>query len=227
VTTEITTEVYGSPNITTEITPGGAPGLSAYQLAVAKGFSGSEDEWLASLVGADGQDGADGAAGADGAPGTDGAPGADGSDGEPGASAYEIAVANGFVGSEAAWLASLVGADGAAGANGAPGEDGAPGADGAPGEDGAPGAAGVGVPTGGAAGQLLAKSSGTDYDTEWIDAPEGGSDLAIAAGSAMNPHTTQGAARNAALPVNFFKYTGVDGVDNPTNGAPGDEWIRA
>lgn len=41
--------------------------------------------------------------------------------GIPGQSAYEIAVANGFVGNEVAWLASLVGA---------PGEDGAPGADG-------------------------------------------------------------------------------------------------
>lgn len=38
--------------------------------------------------------------------GAGGAPGADG------ASAYEVAVANGFVGTEAAWLASLVGADG-------------------------------------------------------------------------------------------------------------------
>lgn len=41
--------------------------------------------------------------------------------GIPGQSAYEIAVANGFVGSEAAWLASLVGAPGAPGANGADG----------------------------------------------------------------------------------------------------------
>jgi hypothetical protein len=50
-----------------------------------------------------------------------GADGADGVDGADGASAYEIAVANGFVGDEAAWLASLVGADGADGADGDPG----------------------------------------------------------------------------------------------------------
>lgn len=36
------------------------------------------------------------------------------------------------------------------------------------------GAAGPGVPTGGTAGQLLAKKSGSDYDTEWIDAPQSG-----------------------------------------------------
>lgn len=30
------------------------------------------------------------------------------------------------------------------------------------------------VPTGGTTGQLLAKASGTDFDTEWVDAPSGG-----------------------------------------------------
>ena len=34
-------------------------GKSAYELAVANGFSGTEQEWLASLKGAKGQDGAD------------------------------------------------------------------------------------------------------------------------------------------------------------------------
>ena len=56
-----------------------------------------------------------------------------------GASAYDIAVKNGFVGSEKDWLISLQGADGAPGKDGADGKDGAPGkdgADGAPGKDG-------------------------------------------------------------------------------------------
>jgi hypothetical protein len=118
-----------------------------------------------------------------------GEPGPPGADGEDGASAYEVAVANGFVGNEAAWLASLVGpagadgadgaqgpagADGADGAPGAPGADGADGAPGAPGADGAPG---VGVPTGGATGEILAKASATDFDTEWIAAPSGGGSI--------------------------------------------------
>lgn len=38
--------------------------------------------------------------------------------------------------------------------------------------DGAP--AGVGVPSGGTAGQVLTKDSGTDYATSWQDLPEGG-----------------------------------------------------
>ena len=41
--------------------------------------------------------------------------------------------------------------------------------DGLKGAAGQPGAAGQGVPAGGSAGQILAKKTGTDYDTEWIN----------------------------------------------------------
>ena len=60
----------------------GDPGSSAYEIAVAGGYEGTESEWLASLKG------------------------------EPGKSAYEIAVAGGYEGTQAEWLASLVGATG-------------------------------------------------------------------------------------------------------------------
>lgn len=92
--------------------------------------------------------------------------------GQDGASAYEVAVTNGFEGDEQAWLDSLVGPKGdagAPGAKGAKGDAGAPGAPGSPGAPGAPGADGEGVPLGGAAGQILSKTSETDYDTEWAD----------------------------------------------------------
>ncbi|KAA6220605.1 collagen-like protein [Streptomyces albofaciens JCM 4342] len=65
-----------------------------------------------------------------------------------GKSAYEVALANGFSGTVADWLASLVGPRGPEGATGPRGEQGPrgdrgeqgpPGADGAPGKDGAPG----------------------------------------------------------------------------------------
>ena len=76
------------------------------------------------------------------------------------------------------WVLPSVGAAGPAGADGAPGPAGADGADGAdptvPGPPGADGADGVGVPAGGTTGQVLAKNSNTDYDTEWV-APGGGS----------------------------------------------------
>ena len=45
--------------------------------------------------------------------------------------------------------------------------------------DGQDGAPGVGVPSGGTAGQVLAKASGTDYDTEWVN--QGGVDPATVA----------------------------------------------
>jgi integrin beta 8 len=96
----------------------GLDGLSAYEIAVANGFTGSETDWLDSLIGEPGAPGTPGTPGAPGAPGTPGTPGAPGAPGTPGApgldglSAYEIAVANGFVGTEAQWLASLEGTDG-------------------------------------------------------------------------------------------------------------------
>ncbi|GAA3136731.1 hypothetical protein GCM10010466_29440 [Planomonospora alba] len=57
-----------------------------------------------------------------GPPGEPGPAGDDGMPGAVGASAYEIAVANGFVGTEAEWLASLVGPEGPEGPAGPPGE---------------------------------------------------------------------------------------------------------
>ena len=42
---------------------------------------------------------------------------------------------------------------------------------GEPGQPGQPGKNGIGVPAGGITGQVLAKKSDDDYDTEWIDLP--------------------------------------------------------
>ena len=96
----------------------GPPGVDAYNIAVAQGFVGDEAAWLASLVGPAGIPGADGL---DGAVGPAGPVGPAGNDGAPGADAYALAVAQGFVGDEAAWLASLVGPAGPAGPAGADG----------------------------------------------------------------------------------------------------------
>ena len=108
--------------------PAGADGASAYEVAVQNGFVGTEALWLASLVG---PAGADGSPGADGAKGDKGDPGPAGADstvpgpaGADGASAYEVAVQNGFVGTEAQWLASLVGPPGPQGEPGSGGAGG-------------------------------------------------------------------------------------------------------
>ena len=71
----------------------GDPGDSAYEVAVANGFAGTEEEWLESLK-------------------------VQGDPGDPGDSAYEVAVANGFAGTEEQWLESLQGTDGIDGEDG-------------------------------------------------------------------------------------------------------------
>ena len=60
-------------------------GYSAYEIAVQQGFVGTEDEWLASLVGPEGPDGK---------------------------SAYEVAVENGYIGTEQEWVNDFLTPDG-------------------------------------------------------------------------------------------------------------------
>lgn len=90
-----------------------------------------------------------------GPPGEDGEAGAPGADGDPGPQGEP-------------------GPPGDPGADGADGADGAPGTDGADGADGADGPPGPGVAAGGTTDQILSKNSNADYDTEWVDAPTGG-----------------------------------------------------
>lgn len=119
-----------------KISEKGGNGKSAFEIAVENGFVGTETEWLESLRGKDGAmgpqgeqgpPGADGQPGKNGEQGSPGVDGRDGLDGTNGKSAFEIAVENGFVGTEAEWLESLKGKDGAAGPQG---EQGPPGKDG-------------------------------------------------------------------------------------------------
>jgi hypothetical protein len=105
----------------------GTNGSSAYQIAVAGGYVGTEAQWLASLVGPQGPAGA---TGPQGPIGLTGATGLQGPAGTNGSSAYQIAVAGGYVGTEAQWLASLVGPAGTAGATGATGATGPAGTNG-------------------------------------------------------------------------------------------------
>lgn len=93
----------------------GADGASAYQIWLDAGNTGTEADFLASLVGSDGADGADGVDGADGINGTNGA------DGTDGLSAYQIWLDAGNTGTEVDFLASLIGLTGADGADGVDG----------------------------------------------------------------------------------------------------------
>lgn len=104
-------------------------GKSAYQLAVENGFDGSVDDWLNSLRGEDGHDGSDGKDGNDGEmgpqgqqgiqgpPGQTGETGSIGQTGSTGKSAFQLAVDDGYTGTQTQWLASLRGQAGADGVN--------------------------------------------------------------------------------------------------------------
>ncbi|MDW4905103.1 hypothetical protein RB628_07010 [Streptomyces sp. ADMS] len=84
-------------------------GDSAYEVAVEAGFVGTVAQWLASLVGPQGETGEQGPEGDD---------------------AYEVAVATGYSGTRAQWLASLVGPKGDRGDQGDMGDQGEAGAPG-------------------------------------------------------------------------------------------------
>lgn len=206
----------------------GADGLSAYEVAVQEGFVGDEAAWLASLVGPQGPQGIQGLQGDTGPQGPQGeqgiqgiqgiqgevgpqgpagANGADGADGADGDSAYQVAVANGFIGTEAEWLASLVGPQGPQGVQGEQGIQGPAGA------DGATGPAGPGVAAGGTAGQVLTKIDGTDYNTEWTD-PAGGGGVDWAVNQTTPGTFTSGGTNNLAI-----AYSGSAGI---TTGSASD-----
>lgn len=71
-------------------------------------------------------------------------------------------------------IGNVRGQQGPAGPQGVQGVQGETGPQGAQGNPGVQGPAGVGVPAGGTAGQVLKKVDGTDYNTEWGDAAGGG-----------------------------------------------------
>ena len=119
----------------------GADGDSAYQIWLAAGNTGTEADFLTSLVGETGAQGpqgiqgVQGVAGNDGADGTNGVNGTNGVDGADGDSAYQIWLDAGNTGTEAEFLASLVGATGAEGPQGIQGVQGPAGNDGVDGSD--------------------------------------------------------------------------------------------
>lgn len=117
---------------------------------------------------------------AEGGPGGVGPPGAEG---PPGTSAYQLAVATGFTGTEAEWIASLHGDPGAAGPAGPPGPAGDTGDVGPAGAPGAPGAPGPAGPAG---------PSGADSTIPGPPGPAGGTGPAGAASTVPGPPGPEG-----------------------------------
>ena len=237
--------VKGDKGDTGATGPQGPEGDSAYDVAVAGGFVGTEAQWLASLEGPQGPQGETGATGATGPQGETGPQGPKGDKGDglqidatgafSGRSTYD-AEADGFVylstdgdagaGAPAVlyiregasgWSTAIPfqgeqgvqGPTGPQGETGATGPQGPQGIQGPTGPAGADGADGEGVPTGGTTGQVLAKASGSNYDTEWVDAATGGG-VTVAAiqtsaftpvvGNAYPVDTSGGSVTLTALP---------------------------
>ena len=137
------------------------------------------------LKGAKGDNGNDGAQGPQGPQGIQGPKGDTGPKGETGARGPQgvpgIQGPQGLQGPQGEQ--GIQGEQGPQGEQGIQGEQGPQGETGPQGEQGIQGIqgptgpAGPGVPTGGSIGQILAKASGNNYDTEWVTPSGGGSDL--------------------------------------------------
>ena len=103
----------------------------------------------------------------------------DGKDGVDGKSAYEIAVDNGYPGTERAWLASLkgdkgdTGEPGAVGEKGEPGEKGDTGAAGKDGRDGTDGAAGRDGVNGASSYEIAVQHGYSGSETAWLESLHG------------------------------------------------------
>lgn len=135
--------------------PGGPPGPegpSAYDVAVANGFVGTESEWLASLVGPEGPQGPQGVQGPQGIQGPAGAQGDQGPAGPQGPQGD----------------AGPAGATGATGPQGDPGPAGAQGPAGDPGPQGDPGPPGPSGPAGPSGPQGPAGEPGSGAGTFFV-----------------------------------------------------------
>lgn len=108
----------GDPGQNGEKGDTGSDGLSAYQVWLSEGNTGTEQDFLDSLKGEKGDQGERGLQGEHGAPGQDGLPGADGK------SAYQIWLDEGNQGSEQDFLNSLIGEKGDQGIQGEKGDTG-------------------------------------------------------------------------------------------------------
>lgn len=208
-------------------------GASAYEIAVANGYTGDATSWLASLKGDTG------ATGATGSTGPQGETGPAGAQGPQGLSAYQVATKDGYTGSETDWLASLkgdTGAQGPQGIQGPIGETGPAGPQGSKGDTGATGDAGPtgstgpqGIqgeqgPAGESAYQVAVSNGYTGTSDEWIASLKGATGATGPAGATgaqgdTGPTGPQGPAGPTG-PKGDTGDTGPAGAQGPT-GATG------
>ena len=157
-----TTPVAGQPTTVSVVLTFDDDTTKTLTVTVPAGAQGIQGETGA--TGPQGPQGETGATGPQGPQGETGATGPQGSKGDTGATG-----AQGPQGETGA-----TGPQGPKGDTGATGAQGPQGETGATGPQGPKGDTGEGVPAGGTAGQVLAKKTGTDYDTEWTTPQSGG-----------------------------------------------------
>lgn len=162
---------------------------------------------------------AQGPQGLPGPKGDTGDTGPQGLTGPSGDDAYEVAVSEGFVGTREQWLASLVGPQGPqgiqglTGATGATGDIGPQGPQGIQGIQGPKGDTGAGVAAGGTTGQVLAKVSATDYDTQWIGV------VTPTGTQTMSNKTLDAVKLDNGYTEEVFAVTGTTPALSPANGS--------
>lgn len=149
----------------------------------------------------------------------------DGKDGVDGKSAYQIAVDNGYPGTEQAWLASLkgdkgdTGEPGAAGEKGEPGEKGDTGTAGKDGRDGTDGAAGRDGANGASAYEIAVQHGYSGSETAWLeslhgaDGAKGDTGAAGAKGEKGDPGATGAAGKDGAAGKSAYQIAVASGFD--------------
>lgn len=215
----VTPNVYATASVNSSV---GTPSVS-----VTKTGTAAAPHFAFTFSNLKGEPGTPGTNGTNGRDGTDGQDGADGADGQDGVTPNITATASVGTGTGTPTVTvtksgtlenpafafafnNLKGETGATGAQGPAGQDGA---------DGAAGAPGVGVPAGGSAGQVLAKASGSDYDTTWVT-PSGGASNIITMSSVILGDNGNGLA--PAIPNNGLDEVALPPIINI--GAIGELW---
>lgn len=218
VSVEVGTTTTSEPGSDAKVVNSGTPQNVRLDFTIPRGEPGPQG--IQGPVGEKGDPGEQGPRGEQGVPGETGpAPSVmvgQTTTGEPGTDAdvsikqVEDTVILGFtIPRGATGAQGPAGADGAPGARGPEGPQGPAGADGAPGEQGP---AGPGVAAGGTAGQVLAKKSNADYDTEWVDASTpSGSTVTETTPVSFTPICD---AYNGEVTMNTGRITGVTLPEN-------------
>lgn len=112
------------------------------------------------------------------------------------------------------------GPTGPAGAQGPQGNDGPTGPQGPKGDTGSvgpQGPAGPGVAVGGTTGQMLVKTSGTDYETQWVNAPTG--DVTKTGTETLTNKTLEAVSLTKGYTESVFEVTGATPALSPANGS--------